>query len=126
MDQLELRLQEALTELPERKDLDELLAQLNDVGKKSGLELTRVMPGVEASENFYFRIPINMIVKGEFHELALFMQEVSQLKRIVNVNNIKLGTPTEKNGKVVFASEFQATTFRFATPGGKTGKEGAK
>ncbi|MCA3016365.1 MAG: type 4a pilus biogenesis protein PilO [Myxococcaceae bacterium] len=126
MDQLEQRLQEALTELPERKDLDELLAQLNDVGRKSGLELTRVTPGVEASENFYFRIPINMTVKGEYHELALFMQEVSQLKRIVNVNNIKLGTPTEKNGKVVLASEFQATTFRFATPGAKTGKDGSK
>src|SRR5687767_9644382 len=33
MDLLEQKLQEALTELPEKKDIDELLAQLNDIGK---------------------------------------------------------------------------------------------
>jgi type IV pilus assembly protein PilO len=126
MDQLEQRLQEALTELPEKKDLDELLAQLNDVGKKSGLEITKVLPGNEASENFYVRIPIMMNVRGNYHELALFMQEVAQLKRIVNVNNIKLGTPTSRNDKVILSSEFLATTFRFATPGTKAPKDGAK
>ncbi|MDX2009762.1 MAG: type 4a pilus biogenesis protein PilO [Myxococcaceae bacterium] len=127
MDQLEQRLQEALTELPEKKELDELLAQLNDVGKKSGLEITKVTPQAEASENFYMRIPITMSVRGNYHELALFLQEVSQMKRIVNVNNIKLGTPSMKNDKVVLTSEFLATTFRFATPAAKKpGAGGAK
>lgn len=125
MDQLEQRLQEALTELPERKEMDELLAQLNDVGKKSGLEITKVLPQAEASENFYMRIPITMSVRGNYHELALFLQEVSQMKRIVNVNNIKLGTPALKNDKVVLTSEFLATTFRFNTPAAKNAKPGA-
>ncbi|MBL8914651.1 MAG: type 4a pilus biogenesis protein PilO, partial [Archangium sp.] len=35
MDELEQRFQVALTQLPEKKDIEELLAQLNDVGKKS-------------------------------------------------------------------------------------------
>src|SRR4051794_8095231 len=39
MDVLEQKLAEALTELPEKKEIDELLAQINDVGKKSGLEI---------------------------------------------------------------------------------------
>src|SRR5690349_11313667 len=42
MDVLEQRLAEALTELPENKDIEELLAQLNDIGKKAGLEIARV------------------------------------------------------------------------------------
>src|SRR5689334_3095736 len=36
---LEQKLSEALTELPERADVDDLLQQLNDVGKKAGLEI---------------------------------------------------------------------------------------
>src|SRR5688572_2431904 len=48
MDVLEQKLAEALTELPEKKEIDELLAQLNDVGKKSGLEIARVEPGKES------------------------------------------------------------------------------
>ncbi len=58
MDLLEQKLQEALTELPEKKDIDELLAQLNDVGKKSGLEIAQVTPGTESNANFFAQIPI--------------------------------------------------------------------
>ncbi|MDP3234593.1 MAG: type 4a pilus biogenesis protein PilO [Myxococcales bacterium] len=115
MDQLEQKLQDALTELPERKDIDELLAALNDLGKKAGLEITRVVPGVETSESFFARIPIVMAVKGNYHEIAVFLQEISQMKRIVNVNNLKLGTPTNRNDKVILTSDFLATTFRFIT-----------
>ncbi|MDP1919652.1 MAG: type 4a pilus biogenesis protein PilO [Myxococcales bacterium] len=128
MDQLEQKLQDALTELPEKKDLDELLAALNDLGKKAGLEITRVVPGVENQESFFARIPIAMAVKGNYHEIAVFLQEISQMKRIVNVNNLKLGTPSLRNDKVILSSDFLATTFRFVTqkprpPGAPGGAE---
>src|SRR5262249_61301775 len=104
---------EALTELPEKKDIDELLAQLNDIGKKSGLEIARVEPGGETPAAFFAKIPIKMSVSGNYHEIAMFMQEIANMRRIVNVNNIKLGAPSLKNDKVVLSSEFLATTFRF-------------
>lgn len=113
MDQLEQKLQDALTELPERKDIDELLAQLNDVGKKAGLEISKVEPGTESPEAFYARIPISMSVQGNYHEIAMFLQEISSMRRIVNVNNIKMTQPTLRGDKVLLASEFLATTFRF-------------
>ena len=113
MDILEQKLAEALTELPEKKDIDELLAQLNDIGKKSGLEIARVEPAGEVPATFFAKIPIKMSVSGNYHEIAMFMQEIANMRRIVNVNNIKLGTPTQKNDKVVLSSEFLATTFRF-------------
>jgi type IV pilus assembly protein PilO len=115
MDVLEQKLAEALTELPEKKEIDELLAQLNDVGKKSGLEIARVEPGKEttASGEFFARIPIKMTVSGNYHEISMFLQEVANMRRIVNVNGIDLGRPTVKNEKVILQSTFVATTFRF-------------
>lgn len=115
MDVLEQKLAEALTELPEKKEIDELLAQLNDVGKKSGLEIARVEPGKEtvSSGEFFARIPIKMTVSGNYHEISMFLQEVASMRRIVNVNGIDLGKPTVKNEKVVLQSTFVATTFRF-------------
>ena len=41
MDVLQQKLDEALSELPEAADLDELLAQLNEIGRKSGLEISQ-------------------------------------------------------------------------------------
>jgi type IV pilus assembly protein PilO len=126
MDALEQRLQEALTELPEKKDLEELLAQLNDVGKKSGLEIAKVTPGAEAFEGFYAKIPISISVSGNYHEIAMFLQEIANMRRIVNVNNITLGSPTLRSDKVILKSDFLATTFRFNDAKGKTNKEGSK
>jgi type IV pilus assembly protein PilO len=126
MDVLEQKLAEALTELPEKKDVEELLAQLNDIGKKSGLEISTVEPGPESSANFYAKIPVKMVVAGNYHEIATFLQEVANMRRIVNVNNIKLSTPTLKNEKVMLKSEFLATTFRFLDPKSNQGDKDSK
>jgi type IV pilus assembly protein PilO len=128
MDVLEQKLAEALTELPEKKEIDELLAQLNDVGKKSGLEIARVEPGKEtvSSGEFFARIPIKMTVSGNYHEISMFLQEVANMRRIVNVNGIDLGRPTVKNEKVILQSTFVATTFRFVdqpAPAAKDAKQ---
>ena len=115
MDVLEQKLAEALTELPENKDVEELLAQLNDIGKKSGLEISRVEPSGETvgGGEFFARIPIKMAVSGNYHEIGMFLQEVANMRRIVNVNNIQLTGARLKNEKVVLNSSFLATTFRF-------------
>ncbi|MDP1822986.1 MAG: type 4a pilus biogenesis protein PilO [Archangium sp.] len=114
MDALEQKFQEALTQLPEKKDIEELLSQLSDVGKKSGLEISRVVPGPEAAEGFYSRIPISMAVSGNYNEVAMFLQEIANLRRIVNVSNLRLASPVLKGDKVTLNSEFMATTFRFS------------
>ncbi len=113
MDRLEQELQAALTKMPEAKEIEELLEQLNDLGKKSGLQISSLTPGGEANAGFYSRIPIQISVKGNFHEIGMFLQNVANMRRIVNVSSIKLRTPTMANNKVVLESEFTATTFRF-------------
>lgn len=113
MEVLEQKLAEARTELPDTLDMDDLLAQLNDEGKKAGLVISSVEPGGEAPAQFFAKVPIRMSVHGNYHEIAMFMQEVSQMRRIVNVSDIQLGTPSMANQKVVLNSSFLATTFRF-------------
>ena len=116
MDVLQQKLDEALSELPEAADLDELLAQLNEIGRKSGLEISAVEPAPEEAAQIYVKIPIKMALTGNYHEVAMFLQSLANLRRIVNVNNIQLGTPTVKAEKVVLNTSFVATTFRFLDP----------
>jgi type IV pilus assembly protein PilO len=113
MDVLQQKLDEALSELPEQADVDELLAQLNDVGRKSGLEISTVEPTAEQPAQIYVKIPIRMSVVGNYNEVALFLQEVANMRRIVNVNNLRLGTPQLRSEKVVLNADFIATAFRF-------------
>ena len=110
---LERRLAEALTRLPVDANIDELLRALNDVGKKSGLEIVSLEPGTETPQTFYASIPIRMQVSGNYHEIAVFFESVSKLRRIVNVSGITFESPTRKNEKVVLRASYLATTFRF-------------
>lgn len=115
-EQLEQKLAEALTELPNTKDIDELIRQLDDVGKKAGLDITVIEPQPEAPEAFYAKIPIRMTVSGNYHEIALFFESVSRLRRIVNIRDISFTGPLIKNEKVVLKADYLATTFRFIAP----------
>lgn len=120
---LEQRLKEALTEMPEEVKMDDLLAQLSDLARKAGLSMSTINPQQEKQKGFYFEIPIKMGVKGNYHEVAVFLDSLSKLKRIVNVNNIQLGQPNTKAEKIIIEAQYMATTFRFAPASKDTGKK---
>ncbi|HVP68945.1 MAG TPA: type 4a pilus biogenesis protein PilO [Anaeromyxobacteraceae bacterium] len=121
---LEQRLQEALAELPEEKKIDELLQLFQERARKAGLEIASIEPQPEVSEGFYARVPINMAVNGNFHEIVTFFDSLARLRRIVNVNNITLENPKDAGGKVMLNGKFLVTTFMFVQP--KQGAPGGK
>jgi type IV pilus assembly protein PilO len=122
---LEQKLNDALAELPEQKNLDELLQFFQDRAQKSGLEIASIEPKEQVSAGFYARIPIQMQVDGNFHEIATFFDSLGRLRRIVNVSDITLDRPKDVNGKVVVSAKFVATTFMFVDPKAASGKKGA-
>jgi len=112
-DILERRLAQALTELPNEANIDDLIRSLAEVGNKSGLMINTIDPQPEQRQSFYASIPIVMSVTGNYHEIGVFLDSVSKLARIVNVNNIKIAKPRIQNDKVVVNASYLATTFRF-------------
>jgi len=123
---LEQKLAEALSELPEEKDIDGLLQLFQDRAQKAGLEINTIEPQAQSNEQFYARIPIPMSVVGNFHEIATFLDAIGRLRRIVNVSDIVLDNAKEVNGKLVVNGKFLATTFMFVAPTeDKAGKKGA-
>ena len=110
---LEQRLNEALAELPEQKNIDELLQAFQDRAQKSGLEIESIEPKDQVAAGFYAKIPIVMQVDGNYHEIATFFDALGRLRRIVNVSDILLEKPRLQNGKVLLSSKFTATTFMF-------------
>ena len=116
---LERRLAQALTELPNEANIDDLIRSLAEVGTKSGLLINTIDPQAEQRQSFYASIPIVMSVTGNYHEIGVFLDSVSKLARIVNVTNIRMTSPRMQNEKLVVGASYVATTFRFlpeATP----------
>ena len=120
-DVLETRLQQALTELPNEANIGELIRSLAEIGQKAGLTINDITPQVEQKQSFYASIPIVMAVTGTYHEIGVFLDALSKLARIVNVTNIKMGTPKMQGDKLVVAASYVATTFRFVPEAAATG-----
>src|SRR5258708_16937122 len=110
---LERRLAQALTELPNEANIDDLIRSLSEIGTKSGLTINTIEPQAEQRQSFYASIPIVMSVTGNYHEIGVFLDSLSKLARIVNVTNIKMGSPRTTNEKLVVAASYVATTFPF-------------
>jgi type IV pilus assembly protein PilO len=113
---LEQQLREALAELPEEKNIDELLVLFQDRAQKSGLEIATIEPKAPVNERFYARLPIPMSVSGNFHEIATFFDALGRMRRIVNVTDIVLDAPKDVNGKMILSAKFLATAFMFIDP----------
>jgi type IV pilus assembly protein PilO len=110
---LERRLAQALTELPNEANIDDLIRSLSEIGGKSGLVINSIDPQPEQRQSFYASIPIVMAVTGNYHEIGVFLDSLSKLARIVNVTNIKMGGARTTAEKLVVSATYVATTFRF-------------
>src|SRR3954467_14344098 len=112
-DILERRLAQALTELPNEANIDDLIRSLAEVGNKRGPMTNSIDPQPEQRQSFYASIPIVMAVTGNYHEIGVFLASLSKLARIVTVTNIKMGGARVTAEKLVVSATYVATTFRF-------------
>src|SRR5215813_13078869 len=99
-----------LKQLPNRSEMEALLSDINQAGLGRGLqfELFKPAPG-EIAADFYAELPIQIKVMGTYHDVGAFASDVSQLSRIVTLNNIALGL--DKEGNLIM--DATARTFRY-------------
>ncbi len=110
---MEQQLTKALTQLPNEKEIPDLIDSISSSGAKSGLNILLFKPGRETAKGFYAEIPINMIVEGRFESLYNFAEKVGKLPRIVNIGNLDVSTTGFRNRSPVLKANFVANTFRF-------------
>jgi len=99
--------------LPSEKEIPQLLKDISALGRNAGLDFLAFKPGQDTPKDFYAEIPVNINVKGPYHNLGFFLDQVSKLERIVTVNNINMGSPAMDAGEMLLASSANLMTYRF-------------
>ncbi len=112
---LDLRLEFALQELPDKSEIPELLSSVSSLAKEAGLEVNLFKVNAEKLDEFYARVPVEISVNGSYHQVVSFFDEVAHLPRIVNISQIEIVEPNLKNGTVAVRVGCVATTFRYLT-----------
>lgn len=111
---LEAALKEAVTQLPDTKEIPDLLSAISSAGRESGLEIIQFRQRPEQFKDFYAEVPVDMLVRGTFFQMEAFVARVSELQRIVNVDNITIRSPQAMpTDPIRVETSCAVTTFRF-------------
>lgn len=100
-------------QLPDKKEIPQLLTTISSLGKESGLSFLLFRPKPEVPKEFYAEIPVEIKVEGGYHEVASFFSRVGNLDRIVNITNVIMEKPKDQGGKMILTTSCLATTFMF-------------
>ena len=99
--------------LPKEKEIPKLLKDISALGTNAGLDFLTFVPRQDTPKDFYSEIPVDITVRGPYHSMGFFLDQVSKLDRIVSVSNITLSNPQKKQGEMLLNSKCQLVTYIF-------------
>ena len=98
-----------LKQLPSKSEMDALLTDINQAGLGRGLQFELFRPGAEVATGVFTEQPIALKVTGSYDDLGNFASDISQLPRIVTLNEIKISPITGG----MLSMESTAKTYRY-------------
>jgi type IV pilus assembly protein PilO len=106
-----------LEQLPNRNEVPDLLVDITQAGLGRGLKFVLFKPNPEKPVAFYDELPIDITVKGTYHELGEFVSDLAALPRIVTVGDINIAAPRKSGGLLTMSAV--AKTYRYRQGKGK-------
>lgn len=96
-------------QLPSKAEMDALLSDINQAGIGRSLQFDLFRPGLVAVKEYYAELPISLRVSGRFHDMGSFAADISNLSRIVTLNNMAI-VPSKEG---TLTMDALAKTFRY-------------
>jgi type IV pilus assembly protein PilO len=111
MADVEEKFAELTKQLPTEKEVPGLLDDITNLGTESGLDIGSIALASERVQEFYIELPINITVKGSYHQMGAFVSGIAALNRIVTLHNYSI---SPSGGQLVM--NIQAKTYRYNEP----------
>ena len=99
--------------LPKDKEIPKLLKDISALGRNAGLDFLTFVPRPITPKDFYDEIPVDINIRGPYHSVGFFFDQVSKLDRIVSVTNTDMSKPLKSQGEMLLSSNCQLMTYRF-------------
>jgi type IV pilus assembly protein PilO len=128
---LETRLEVLKTQLPEQRDVGEMLRRVQTLATQSNLVVKTFRPQALKQKELHTEWPMLLEFDGTYHDLGLFFDRVSKVPRIINISDIGIHAQDAKTqaeqGKTVAASVIATAFVLVDKPpaGAKPGAPGA-
>lgn len=105
--ELNVQLEAALESLPRTFNLSLLLRRLTFLAQNSGVELISFKPDAKEKRvpgTFYATTQVDLELIGSFTQTLMFFDQVTRLKRIINIDSIKVNPDKTPDDRDISAS----------------------
>ncbi len=113
---LEKELKYSMTVLPNTEEIPSIVSAVENNLRKHNLEILSFKPDKEQKKDFYAEIPISLRFSGTFRDIGDFCQTISRYPRIINITNLIIRDPKQKDTRVTLTAETRTLTYRFLKP----------
>ena len=110
---LRKKLDESLRQLPNKEMIDKILMDIARFERKENLESIFFKPKKEVKRDFYAVVPVQIQVRGTYHQIGKFFEDIINLPRIVNVKGYKFYKPKAIEGISVLTADCAIETYRY-------------
>jgi type IV pilus assembly protein PilO len=117
--QMQEKLQDVLKQLPETKDVPNLLRNITNVSEETRLKIKYFEPKEIKNRELYSELPFEIKFSAPFHSAAFFFDSIRKMDRLVNITNFSLEAKgTAKN--VVLEGSCTANAYLYTKERPKT------
>ncbi len=110
MEEIEESFGALLGQLPTDTEVPGLLEDITDKAVANGLEISSIKLLGERETEFYVELPISIMVRGSYHDLAGFVSGIAGLSRIVTLHDYAINGAPNANSLTM---SIQAKTYRY-------------
>ena len=110
-----------LRQLPSSAEVPSLVDDITATGLGSGLEFSRIQLQKETPQTFFYELPIEIELVGNYHDFGTFVSGVAGLGRIVTLHDFVISAYDESD----LSMRLVARTYRYDEEGslGQAGEE---
>jgi type IV pilus assembly protein PilO len=123
--QLKLNLDEALRQMPEEKEIPNLLRQVSLAAQESKTRIKYFAPKAVQTVDFYSELPFEIRYTAPYHNIGYFFDGIRKLERIVHVTSFSLESKGS-TGKVVLEGACTAKAYVLPKQTSKEATKGTK
>ena len=108
---LELELDKLKKILPTQRNTEDLLRRVRALTEQGDFNLISLTPRGRSERDFFYNWPIQVRLRGTYHNLALFFDRLSRLSRIFNVENLTISAG--RRGRHTINATFTMKTYLY-------------
>jgi len=113
IESMKITLAQLETIIPLKEEISDILRKIQQLAWDSRLNIEKFIPKADVDKEFYYEKPISIEITGNYHNLAIFYDRLSNFSRLYNIEDFRIKALRAQTDTSTITAVSTATTYIF-------------